>query len=265
MKLGPETICEKLEMLMDELEDIRKPSVEFLLNHKERVDDLHKVALVHSVESDVQIVVSVFSDGRTSAGITLSDPFSRSPSPYRMSVDPQVFSKAVGETFGWGVSEVKSGIFEFPPKVKFLSVVGDDMWLKKELFQEKIKGNENLSFAEKIDEGIFKRILDMRRNPRSSEIKVLIDDEGIHVAFLAPEYIDDKRLPLLSEMAKVVKEKLGIKTSVFSKISRGKRTFATATFPLEDLWKDRPLEDAEELMRKTLSGYEAFLKEAGLD
>ncbi len=265
MRLGPETICEKLEDLVNELEVIKKPSVEFLLSHKERVDDLHRVALVHSIKSDIQIVISVFSEGNMAAGITLSDPFSRSPSPYRMNVDSQIFSKAVGETFGWGISEVKSGIFEFPPKVKFLAVVGDGIWMKKELFQERIRGNENLSFAEKIDEDVFNKILEIKRGSGVSGIRAFIDDEGIHVAFLAPKDIDDKRIPLLSEMAKVVKEKFGIKTSVFSKVSKGERTFATATFPLKDLWLADPLERAEEMKKRILTGYRAFLKGAGLD
>ena len=235
MRLGPEAVCEKLENLMNKLETIRDTSVEFLLRHKDRVDDLHKVALVHSIRSDVQIVVSVFSEGNMAAGITLSDPFSRSPSPYRMNVDSRIFSSAVGETFGWGISEVKSGIFEFPPKVKFLAVVGDEIWMRKELFQEKIKGTETLSFSENIDEDVFTKVLEIKKKPCIRGIKAFIDDEGIHVAFLAPEDISDSRLSLLSEMAKIVKENLGIKTSVFAKIPRGKRIFATATFPLENL------------------------------
>ena len=265
MRLGPKSICEKLERLSEKFEILREPSIEFLLNHRERVDDLHKIALVHSIKSDLQVIVSIFSNGQIAAGITLSDPFSRSPSPYRMNVDSQVISKIVGEVFGWGVSEIKSGIFEFPPRVKFLAVSGPDVWIKKELFQEKIKGNEKLSFAERIDDDVFERILKLKKSPKSSGINVFIDDEGIHLTFLSPDNVDDKRIPLLSEMAKAVKEKFGIKTSAFSKISKEKRVFATATFPLDNLWKEDPLKDAKDMMNRIINGYRAFLREAGLD
>ena len=265
MRLGPESVCEKLEELSRRFEFAKEPSIEFLLNHKDRVEDLHRVALVHSIKSDMQIVVSFFSEGQIAAGITLSDPFSRSPSPYRMSVDPQIVSKLVGEIFGWGVSEIRSGIFEFPPRVKFLAVIGPDIWMKKELFQEKIKGDEKLSFAERIDEEVFERILNLKKSSYLDGINVFIDDEGIHIAFSAPDGIDNKRIPLLSEMAKLVREKFGVKTSIFSKVSKGKRVFATATFSLENLWKEDPLSDAKEMMNRILDGYRAFLREAGLD
>ncbi len=265
MRVGPKSVCEKLEKLSKRFEFLKDPSLEFLMNHRERVDDLHKVALVHSIKSDMQIIVSVFSEGQIAAGITLSDPFSRSPSPYRMNVDPQIVSKIVGEIFGWGVSEIKSGIFEFPPRVRFLAVIGPDIWMKKELFQEKIKGDEKLSFAEKIDERVFNRILSLKKSSQLDGMNVFVDDEGIHIAFSVPDDVDDKRIPLLSEMAKLIKEKLGVKTSSFSKFAKGKRVFATATFPLDNLWEEDPLKDARDMLRKVLKGYRAFLREAGLD
>ncbi len=263
MKLGPKEVCEKLSRILENVEDLREKSREFLQAYKDRISSSHKAAVVHSIPSNLQIVIAVLGDGNLLAGMTLSDPFVKSPSPYRMTVDIQNISKIIGEVFGWPVPSVKSGIFELPLKVKFLAIVGPDKWMKKEIFQEKIKGSENICFAEKVNDVVFNRILDLK-NHASENIYTSVDDDGIHIAFTAPDYVDDDKIPLLSEMAKVIKSRMKLSTSRFSKLSKQGRIIATATLPLEELWKVNPLEKATNMMRRTLNGYEAFLKGAGI-
>ena len=264
MRVGAEKICEKLELVREKLDFLKEEALEFLRSYSERIDSYHRAGVLFSISSHFPVVFTVMNDGETLAAVTLSDPFSRSPSPYRMEVGHPEVLEVVEEIFGWEVHGMKAGIFEFPPKTRFLAVVGSESWMKKITFQEKLKGEEILSFAEKIDDEKFE-ILEKFMNSRIRDgVHSSIDDDGLHLTFFAPEWIKDAHIPLLSEMAKVLRAELGLRVSRYSKVARVGKVFTVVTLPIESAWSGEAEKVAEEFLNRLMSGYEGFLKGAGI-
>ncbi len=264
MKIGPSGICEKLEEISSKLREVVEPSLDFLRKHSDRVERLHRAVVLHSVSSEMPISVAVLSDGSSVSAITLSDPFSRSPSPYRLEMDVHPFLKAVGEVFGWKVDGVKSGIFEFPPRTRFLAVVGPDRFLEKILFQERIRGEEIVSFAERVDEEVFWRIFDLRDSEVLPGVRSIIDDEGVHLTFFKPDWVDEEHTPLVSEMAKVIRKEMRLSVSKFSKVARGGKVLVVTTLPLDFVWSGDVRTLASDFLERLKGGYESFMRGAHL-
>jgi hypothetical protein len=262
--LGPKNLANKLEDLREKMNFLREKSLKFLEENSKRIDSFHRASVIHSIASDFTLVYIVLSDGETLSGITLSDPFTRSPSPYRINVYIEEIERVVGEIFGWKVYEVKSGVFEFPPKTKFISIVGSDKWIKKEIFQEKLKGIEYLSFAEKMNEEIFEKIRKLTGESLVKHTHFRIDDDGIHLTFFAPEGVKETHIPLLSEMAKVIRTEMKLPVSKYSKIAKKGKVLVVITLPVDFLWKGDPVSIAENFEKRLLDGYEWFLKGAGI-
>ena len=264
MRLGAEKICEKLELVREKLDFLKEEALEFLRSYSERIDSYHRAGLLFSISSRFPVVFAVMNDGGTLAALTLSDPFSRSPSPYRMEVKHPEVSEVVKEIFGWEVHGIKAGIFEFPPKTRFLSVVGPDSWIKKINFQEKLKGEEILSFAEKIDDEKLEIIEKFMNSNVRDGVHSTIDDDGLHLTFFAPDWVEDSHIPLLSEMAKVLRAELKLKVSRYSKVARVGKVFTVVTLPIESAWTGEAERVAEEFLKRLMNGYEGFLKGAGI-
>ncbi|MCD6450728.1 MAG: hypothetical protein J7L34_09530 [Thermotogaceae bacterium] len=96
MRMGVESLNEKLEKLGEELKFLRDPSLKFLNTHKERVDRLYRAVVLFSFPGDVNVSVAFNAEGEMILSATLSDPFVKSPSPYRMKIsDEKSFLKAL--------------------------------------------------------------------------------------------------------------------------------------------------------------------------
>ncbi len=261
MNLGPGRITEKLENLRKNLEFLMQPSMQFLNAHSERVEAFHRAGVVHCFSWNFPVIFVVTANSETFAALLLSDPFTKSPSPYRMKIDHEKAFEAFERAFGQPPSSVRSGIFDLPPRTRFLAISSSESWLKKSLLQESIKGTKFVSFAQRMDEETFRKIELLNGAQVTELVHATIDDDGLHLAVTAPKSLPESHKALLSEMAKVIREKMGLKPSKLSKLPNLERSIlAVFTVRLEDLFDIDPWELARSFERKLTAGYEAFLK-----
>jgi len=266
MRIGIEGLNEKLEELGEKLQFLKEPSIEFLDNYKDRIDKLYRAVVLFSFPSDVNVSVAFNIEGDMILSATLSDPFVKSPSPYRMKVPYEKrLLEIFEEVFGKTATEVKAGIFEFPPKTKFLAFIAPDKFGNKLLFQEEIKGVKYISFAKNVDEKFWEKLEEVNGKYITEGSFSIVDDEGVHIAILAPKDIDISCIPLLSEMAKLIREKLELKPAKFSKMPRLKdKVLMTVSLPIENLLESDPKRIAMDFEERLKEGFDGFTRGAKL-
>ena len=266
MRIGIESLNKKLEELGEKLQFLREPSMEFLNSYKDRIDKLYRAVVLFSFPSDVNASVAFNTEGDIILSVTLSDPFVKSPSPYRMQLaDEKKLLEIFEEVFGKTPAEVKAGIFEFPPKTKFLAFIAPDKFANKLIFQEEIKGVKYISFAKDVDENFWKKLEEINGKYITEGSFSIVDDEGIHIAMLAPKDVEVLYIPLLSEMAKLIREKLELKPAKFSKMPRIKdKILITFSLPLESLSESNPKEIAVDFEKRLKEGFNSFIRGAKL-
>ncbi len=263
MKLGPEFLTKKLEKVRSALSSLVGTSVEFINTHRERIEVFHRSAVIHVFSCGFPVVFCVNSEGQTIAGVVLSDPFTKAPSAYRMKLDSSKILEDFEKTFGESPSSFRSGIFDFPPKTRFIAVDGQDEWLEKELLLEEVKGKKLLSFAKEVDKKSYRKLEQLNGGKISEMTYSKVDDEGVHLAVLMPEGFNPSHAPLLSEMAKIIREKMNLSPSKLSKLpSLPGRAIALFTIPLDELPKKNPQRIAEVFESRLKEGYRGFLKGA---
>ena len=266
MRMGIESLNRKLEELGEKLQFLKEPSMEFLNSYKDRVDRLYRAVVLFSFSSDVNASVAFNMEGDVVLSATLSDPFVKSPSPYRMKIpDEKRLIEIFEKVFGRTPAEVKAGIFEFPPKTKFLAFIAPDKFANKLLFQEEIKGIKYISFAKDIDENFWKRLEEINGKYITEGSFSIVDDEGVHIAMLAPKDVEILYIPLLSEMAKLIREKLGLRPAKLSKMPRiREKILITFSLSLESLSDSNPKEISMDFEKRLKEGFDSFIRGAKL-
>ncbi len=269
MRVGPENLTDKLNKFIEEMRSLSKSIFPFLTSHKDRINVYHRsCAMVRIITNKFPVVFMVHTDSKETAGIVLTDPFECSPAPYRMSLKDETkdfVKECVEEIFGWKAHDLRLGIFELPPKTRFLALVGNEEHINKIFVVEEIKGQEWMKFATKVSENILQKFLAYKNTCFGEISYTMVDDDGLHVVLKAWKDLKESHLSLASEMAKVIREGFKLKPSKFSKIPEiDGKIIATYTIPFEDFLKKDPSEILTLFERRLINGYNSFLKGAGL-
>lgn len=265
MRIGPERVCEFLESVGERLHFLNERGRLFLLENERRVESFRNSAYVVSVShSGFPVVFAVSPEGGEIVAETISDPFETTPSPYRLNPSLEEVRSALNGLLN--PASVRGGIFEFPPKTRFLAVVGDDQWISKISFREKIKGVMRLSFATLVGEELYERLSNLNGRVVEEMVYMYMNDDELIFVVLVPEDFPERHVSLLAEMSKTVREGMGLKPSNLSKVPVARRVLTTLKVDLEDVIKERlDVESiAREFVGRLKKGYESFLKGADL-
>ncbi len=253
MRIGPDRVLSKLDEVSKSLDEIKKVALSFLKSVKDKVEAYHRNAFVISFETDPFFTIHALSpDGRTITAQTLSDPFNVTPSPFKTSLDIQ--------DVPLNFKSLRSGVMEFPPRTRFLALVGDDGWISKVRLYEEIKGIEYLSFAFKMDDETYERLRTLSGSVVENIAHLSLDDEGLNVVISA--FSD--RVSLLAEMAKVIRDEMNLKTSKYSKLPKDLKVLTVFKFDLEEVLDQDVMRKIKDFVIRLKRGYESFLEGAGL-
>ena len=159
-------------------------------------------------------VLSYFTDqeGRVIRSLTPDAPNKVMSSLYPKQVDYEnelkEEYKKIAEEKGFIVEPVvKSSIVQSPFKVCAYDLSGDERLIKKLLFSEKIKGLNYLSLSEKIDDDIFRFILNNYKKYNDGIFYFPYMNE-IHLFMKMPENVPTEWKSLYIDIARVLKSRL---------------------------------------------------------
>ncbi|RKX39009.1 MAG: hypothetical protein DRP23_05705, partial [Thermotogae bacterium] len=215
MILGPDDVGTILAKYVDRIDS--KKSLNVLKGLEDKLDTYHRHVFLERVlpESSLPVSLMVNAKGRIIIFISLSDPFKVSSAIYRSEgFHLNVLKEVVEDLFKETVTAHDAGIFRLPIKTRFLSIFGDDEWIKKELLRECVKSEEYFGYAKKVSSDDFKKILDILKHKNPS-YDVLIDDDGVHVFLKKPEWVGEET-SLVHEMAVFLRRKYGFPQTRFS-------------------------------------------------
>ena len=257
MILGPDDVGTILAKYVDRIDS--KKSLNVLKGLEDKLDTYHRHVFLERVlpESSLPVSLMVNAKGRIIIFISLSDPFKVSSAIYRSEgFHLNVLKEVVEDLFKETVTAHDAGIFRLPIKTRFLSIFGDDEWIKKELLRECVKSEEYFGYAKKVSSDDFKKILDILKHKNPS-YDVLIDDDGVHVFLKKPEWVGEET-SLVHEMAVFLRRKYGFPQTRFSGVPF--KAFLSMSFNLEEVLKEENLSDRIESFLKKLKGaYEHFV------
>ncbi len=265
MRMGPESVCESLERTMTKTTDLVETGELFLSEHESRMESFHNSAYVISIRTEgFPVLIAVSPSGKVIVARTISDPFDTTPSPYRLNPNLEDLKNSIGEEMN--VISAKGGVFEFPPNTKFLAVVGDDLWISKISFRERIKGIRRLTFAQLVDEELYRKLSDLNGSTIDDVVYITVNDEFVDLIVLTPEDVPEGDIALLAEMARVIRDRMGLKPSGVKRAPDKRRVLQVFRVDLEDVISGRldVRSLAKEFVNRLNRGYISFLKGADL-
>ena len=257
MILGPDDVGTILAKYVDRIDS--KKSLNVLKGLEDKLDTYHRHVFLERVlpESSLPVSLMVNAKGRIIIFISLSDPFKVSSAIYRSEgFHLNVLKEVVEDLFKEAVTAHDAGIFRLPIKTRFLSIFGDDEWIKKELLRECVKSEEYFGYAKKVSSDDFKKILGILKHKNPS-YDVLIDDDGVHVFLKKPEWVGEET-SLVHEMAVFLRRKYGFPQTRFSGVPF--KAFLSMSFNLEEVLKEEDFSNRiESFLRKLRGAYEHFV------
>lgn len=203
MSFGPRSIVDKLCKIFERIETNQLLSQMEKL--KERLDQYHRHVVLVSVGDidNFYLFGAVDHFGRKLVGLSIANPFERNLPIYVLQIQLDLVS-IYGELLGARAQFQRCGIVKLPLNFKALCVVGDEDFLGKEIFKEKVYGERRLSFAEIVDEPVYNKLKTLNGSTIDL-VKVQMLDEGILCLVKVPGGIDESHVPLLAEIAQVLK------------------------------------------------------------
>ncbi|HBT40041.1 MAG: Uncharacterized protein XD58_0293 [Thermotoga sp. 50_1627] len=182
-----------------------------LLSHmevfREKLDQYHRHALLFCTGNpdSFHLFVAVDHLGRRMVGVSIVNPFEKNLPIYSLQLKVPI-DDVYEKLFSVQSNHHKCGIVRLPLNFKMISGLGDEDFLAKEIFKEKIYGERKLSFAELINDSIYKKLLSLN-NSSVDLITVRLLDEGILCLLRAPNEVERSHVPLLAEMAQIIKSR----------------------------------------------------------
>lgn len=252
MYVGPERF-KKLEKIDFDTSEL----VEFLESKKERLDVYHRhVAVVschlnhteHFSSFPFYINFIVTPSNEKIVGISISLPMSLTPAIYKMNelAKKDEFIKLCGEIIGNSNEQwvCQCGIMKLPLKTRFIAVAGNDGFLNKEMFSEKVFGTESFSFAKRVDEKVLE-FLGKYKDGKYKICKTIINDEGINF-FVVDKKVTDEFRPLYSEVISLLRKKYNLAPAKYYPISE--RVIGSFTLEFETIFSNAPFERVDRLL-----------------
>lgn len=211
---GPEKLKKISEISLPKKEFL----LEFLHSYKDKLDVFHKHLILVSVYSpnNFVLVVGVNPNGKIIYGITISNPFEKTPSLYMLK---DFYDEGLANFYDVVLSnsripKMQAGILRFPIQTHFLAIGGDKSFVSKEMFNEEVTGKTWLNFAKKIDDKIYDKIIKLS-NGQIDFLKSFITDDGIYFVGIN----DGKFRNLYAEFFSILRKKYGFLPGKFFPIS----------------------------------------------
>ena len=258
MYIGPEEF-EKIQSIDFDSSEL----INFLESKRERLDVYHRhVAVVtcYAKEHDNNVSGTirnkkfpffvnfiVTTSNEKLVGISLSQPMSLSPAIYKLQeitkADEfkQIFQNLTNEQ-----CNIQCGIIKLPLKTRFIAIVGPEEFLKKELYSEKILGNESLSFAQKVDDMILERLLKYK-DDNYKICKTIINDDGINF-FVIDKSVPDEFRPLLSEVVSLLRKKHNLQPAKYFSITE--KVIGSFVLEFNSIFSEKLFTQVDELIEE---------------
>jgi len=231
--IGADSIKEKLKKLSDL--DVLNSVLE-LRKHKDKLDEYHRHAHLTAVstEKSLSLFLCVDTKGRKIFGLSIQNPLERNSPIYVSKVRIPGLNEMCEKLLAEGGSQ-KGGIVRLPIDVRCLAVAGDDDFLRKEIFKEKVYGVARLSFAEKVDDKLFDELV--RIHGASFDFaKTYLTNDYILCILFPPHDIDKEHFVLLAEIAGLVRNEMGLSIPASVKPVMGhKKVLSSFAVPYEDV------------------------------
>lgn len=205
MSLGPKSVVAKLCKVFERFETNQLLSQ--MEELKERLDQYHRHVVLVSVgdTNNFYLFGAVDHLGRKLVGLSIANPFERNLPIYLLQSQLDL-SDTYRELLGVQPQFQRCGIVKLPLNFKALCVAGDEDFLGKELFKEKVYGERRLSFAEIVDELVYDK-LKILNGSTIDLVGIRLLDEGILCLIKVPNDVEKSHISLLAEIAQVLKGK----------------------------------------------------------
>ena len=192
--------------------------LEFLHSYKDKLDVFHKHLILVSVYSpnNFVVVVGANPDGKVIYGVTISNPFEKTPSLYKIKdfYDEELANLYDVIFSSSKIPKMQAGILRFPIQTHFLAVGGDKSLVSKEMFNEEVSGKTWLNFAKKIDDKLYNKIKELS-NGQIDFLKSFITDDGIYFVGIS----SGRYRNLYAEFFSILRNKYGFLPGKFFPIS----------------------------------------------
>ncbi|MEJ5258015.1 MAG: DUF4895 domain-containing protein [Fervidobacterium sp.] len=264
MYVGPS----KYEYIKD-IEFDTSELIQFLESKKERLDVYHRhVAVVtchinelspeneHDNKFPFYLNFIVTTSNEKIVGISISPPMTRTPAIYRMSEfkTKERFEQKFINLSGSKTQPVcQCGILKLPLKTRFIAISGNEEFLRKELFSEKVMGVESFSFSSKVDDKILEQ-LEKYKNGWYKLCRTVITDDGINF-FIIDRKLPDEFKPLFSEVVALLRKKYNFQPAKYFPINE--KVLGSFNAELNLLFSQEPFAQVDKL----LADYEKIKKD----
>ncbi|MBT1247256.1 MULTISPECIES: DUF4895 domain-containing protein [unclassified Thermosipho (in: thermotogales)] len=177
---------EKLRPLMNEvfslLEEDKNVLIDFLYKFEDVLDVFHKHLILVTVGSNGIFFLNAGynPDGKFFFGVSLSNPFLRTPSLYKMEYFNEDFENLYINSFSTRkIPFMTTGILKFPIMTHFLALGGEKSLISKELFSEEVSGKSWLNFSKKVDDKTYDELLTLN-GKKYHFLKTFLTDDGVY-------------------------------------------------------------------------------------
>ncbi|HON04547.1 MAG TPA: DUF4895 domain-containing protein [Fervidobacterium sp.] len=262
MYIGPEKyrIMETLDFDSSEL-------IAFLENKKERLDVYHRhVAVVTCYGNYSQ---STYIDSSSSGkekrsnnfylnfivtpsneklvGLSISQPMLKSPAIYKLQdlKSAGQFSDTYYRLFA-ETCALQCGIIKLPMKTRFIAINGDESFLNKEIYREKVMNTESFSFAQRVNDAILER-LEKYKDGTFDMCRVIINDEGINF-FVVDKSLRDDHVPLYSEVISLLRKKYALTPARFFPVNE--KVIGSFVLGFDSIFSDELFTQVSKLLRE---------------
>uniref|UniRef100_A0A832MNR1 DUF4895 domain-containing protein n=1 Tax=Pseudothermotoga hypogea TaxID=57487 RepID=A0A832MNR1_9THEM len=205
VSLGSSEVVDHLRRVLERIDANQ------LLSHmevfKEKLDQYHRHALLFCTGNpdNFHLFVAVDHLARRMVGVSIVNPFEKNLPIYSLQLTVPI-DDVYEKLFSVQSNYHKCGIVRLPFNFKMISGLGDEDFLAKEIFKEKVYGERKLSFAELINDSIYKQLVSLN-NSSIDLMTIRLLDEGILCLLRAPNEVERSRVPLLAEIAQILKSR----------------------------------------------------------
>ncbi|SHH29561.1 DUF4895 domain-containing protein [Thermosipho atlanticus] len=255
---GPEKLKKICEIDLPDEEYL----IEFLYNYKEKLDVFHKHLILISIylQNNFTLVVGSNPENKVIYGVTISNPFERTPSLYKIkdyyNEELANFYNTIFESSK--IPKVQAGILRFPIQTHFLAVGGDKTLVSKEMFNEEVTGKPWLNFAKKVDNKMYEKIIELS-NGHIDFLRSFVTDDGVYFVGLN----DGDFRNLYAEFFSFLRNKYKFSPGKFFPISGVKeKVIGMFKIELEDI-NNAQIFDKINMFIEDFSKFKVFLRDIG--
>ncbi|MGB4755771.1 MAG: DUF4895 domain-containing protein [Fervidobacterium sp.] len=180
-------------------------------------------------------------------GLSISQPMLRSPAIYKLQnlknaeQFSDIYYRLFAETCG-----LQCGIIKLPLKTRFVAITGNDIFLSKEIFREKVMNIESFAFAQRVNDVILER-LEKYKDGTFDICRVIINDEGINF-FVVDKSLREDHIPLYSEVISLLRKKYALTPAKFFPVNE--RIIGSFVLDFDSIFSDELFTQVSKLLKE---------------